>query len=228
MDTAARQFAEAELGRASRELLENPDARALLLAKLAEGRSVEDAVLGVVFREVLHDRKLADEFFGYFFGDLFNTSRSLLDPGLRELMETGELVDSVVRDIWKDLERVEFRTRGQFLAFLLRRMQWKRTNSIRSAKRRKRGGDLRSAEESKLQDLPDTDSRSPLSEAEHEDDLRRIAKLSAGLASPDREMLLMRIIDGHSYAEVGQCFGLSPNAVRARIQDLMQGLRERF
>lgn len=224
----ALRFAHEKLGAACSAYLETPEARALLNSRLAAQQSIEDATLAVVFRSVCSDRGVANEFFSYLFGELSATGRSLLTPALRELMETGELVDSVVRDMWKDLERVEFRTRGQFLAFLLQRMEWKRTNSIRSAKRQKRGGHLRPHENTEIREFPDTGSRSPLSEAEREEDLRRVAKLSAGLEPLDRQMLVMRVIDGHTYAEIGERFGLSANAVKARILDLMQGLRDRF
>lgn len=225
---SALRFAREQLGEASVAFLQSPEAQAPLLARLRQQPSIEDATLAVVFRGARTDRHLADEFFSHLFGDLAITGRSLVTPALRELMETGELVDSVVRDMWRDLESVEFRTRGQFLAYLLQRMQWKRNNRIRSAKRIKRGGELEQAEGAELQEVPDTEGRSPLSEAEHVDDLRRLTKLAATLEPTEREMLLQRVIHGDSYAEIGARQGLSANTVKARLEELVARMRERF
>jgi RNA polymerase sigma factor (sigma-70 family) len=225
---AALGFARDQLGEASVAHLRTPEAQALLLTRLRQQPSIEDATLAVVFRAARTDRRLADEFFAHLFGDLSVSGRSLVTPALRELMETGELVDSVVRDMWRDLESVEFRTRGQFLAYLLQRMQWKRNNRIRSAKRIKRGGDAEPVDGADFQDLPDRQRPSPLSEAERVDDLRRLAKLSAGLDPAEREMLFLRTIQGYSYTEIGERFDLSPNTVKARIEELVSRMREHF
>jgi len=227
-EDAALRYAREQLGSASAAYLESPEARAMLAARLRNHAKVEDATLAVIFRGARTDRRLANEFFAHLFGDLSVSGRSLVTPALRELMETGELVDSVVRDMWRDLERVEFRTRGQFLAFLLQRMEWKKNNRIRGAKRIKRGGELEPVESATLQEVPDPDTRSPLSEAEHVDDLQRIAKLSASLEPAERDMLLLRLIHGYTYGEIGERHGLSANTVKARIDELVERMRDRF
>lgn len=224
----AFEFAHDRLGSASLACLQEAEVQAALQARLRQGPNCEDATLAILFTRVRTDRVVANEFFSYLLGDLSVGGRSLLAPPLRGLIETAELVDSVVHDLWKDLESVEFRTRGQFLAFLLRRMQWKRTNQIRAAQRAKRGGGRISEDAIDLVELPDRRIRSPLSEAEHADDLRRLAKLSARLEPGDREVLEMRLVEGRSYTEIGANLGISANTAKSRIEELLQRLRQEF
>jgi RNA polymerase sigma factor (sigma-70 family) len=224
----AREFARQGLGPASAALFSSGVVEEELRAALEQGRSPQDAVLAIVFRRLSGDRDLADEFFRYFFGDLFATGSSLVDHRLRDLMETGELVDSVVRDLWADLEKVEFRTRGQFLAFLLRRMQWKRNDWLRTASRSKRGGGLRPGAGTDLEQIPDPSVPSPAMELERADDLVRLAKLSHRLPPDEQEMVRMRFLEGRTYGEIGERFGLAANSIKRRIEEAQERLRSQF
>jgi RNA polymerase sigma factor (sigma-70 family) len=220
-DASALEFASQRLGAASRAYFATAEAQERYAALVREGRTLEDAVLGTIYREICRDRQLANEFFTHLLGDLSATGHSLFDGRLRQLMDTGELVDSVIQDLWSDLERIEFRTRGQFLSLLLRRMQWKKSDRLRSAEREKRGGQVVRAQDGALGELADAGARSPLSEAEQVVELGRVTKLLARLPQPDRELLLLKL-EGLTYEEIARRIGQSAKVVRRRLFDLLE------
>ena len=86
---------------------------------------LEDAVLAEVHRVAKTDARVADEFVGYFLSDLMRLGGSALSPGLRRFLDTGDLVQSVLGDLWPELASVRFETRGRFLSYLARRLGWK-------------------------------------------------------------------------------------------------------
>lgn len=140
---AALLVARESLGPASATLLGLPESQAVLLSRLRAGLALEDAVLGVVHEAAHTDRDLANEFLAYFLEDLMCAGHGALGGGLRRFLDTGDLVDSVVGDVWPQLRDIQFETRASFISLLAKRIQWKASDRARALGTSKRREDRR-------------------------------------------------------------------------------------
>jgi len=223
----ALHYAGERLGAASEELLRRPREQALAVARVRAGASVEDAVLAVVFQSAREDRALAGEFLAGILGDTMRVAHSALSRGMRHLMDTGDLAHSVLGDLWSDLDSVEFRTRGQFVTFLLRKLRWKNARNVRAE-----GGTLKRGGAEPL-DHEAADARergaepSPLSAAGRDDDLRRLVLLMRHLEPREQEMLRL-YLGGASRKAIAAELGLPLAGVHRAMRRLTERLREEF
>ncbi|HJP01581.1 MAG TPA: hypothetical protein QF764_07430 [Planctomycetota bacterium] len=216
----ASRFAKERLGPGSAELLEGPGVQAGAFERFGAGATVEDATLAVVFEAGKQDRRLMDEFLVYLLGDTMRAGHSLLNPGLREHVDTVDLVDSVMGDLWAGMEEVAFRTRGQFIAFLLRKMRWKARTKLRAANREKRGGGQRVGGDVTEFGVADP-GPSPISSASHRDELRRLALVLFDLDGADREIVRLHI-DGVRPGAIATRLALPPSRVTRTIDALIR------
>ena len=118
-------FAEAELGPESAAFLRDARVRVLVLARLRAGAELPDAVLAEVHREAAGNRSLANEFLGYFLRSAHLRGRRSLRMGLRRFLDSWDLAQSGLGDVWSDLASLRFDDRASFLALLAQRMRWK-------------------------------------------------------------------------------------------------------
>jgi len=66
-----------------------------------------------------------------------------ISPNLRRYLDTGDLVQPVLGDLWPELAGVRFETRGRFLAYMSRRLAWKAAGEARKLGADRRREDLR-------------------------------------------------------------------------------------
>lgn len=130
----AVEFARDRLGPASERVLANAAAQTVVLSRARGGATLEDAVLGVIHGRTAGDRDLANEFLAYFLGDVMRTGRGLVSPRLRGFLDTCDLAQSVLGDLWPQLTEITFESSGSFLALLRTRLSWKASNRARGAR----------------------------------------------------------------------------------------------
>lgn len=225
--TAARRvlaFAREQLGPASERVLTDPRAQTVVLGRMRAGTALEDAVLGEVFRAGATDREAADEFLGHLLPDLMGRAQPQLSRGLRRFLDTGDLVQSVVGDLWPELLELRFETRAQFVSLLAQRLRWKASNAARGLERGKRREDLRAEAPAEELELA-ADGPSPLSElgSSEERDLLVLALMKLS----ERDRLILRL---HLRAEplevIARETGLGPEAARKALQRAVRRARE--
>ena len=219
----ALRFARERLGPASERALSSPEAQALVLSRARAGSSLEDAVLWFAHREGRSDARVADEFVACFLADLLSIARPAISPGLRRFLDSGDLVQSVLGDLWGDLADVEFNSRASFLAYLAQRLRWKASDHHRGLHRDRRREDLRVDTDPGELPLAGPE-RAPDSLAAERDDWERLALRILRLAERDR--LLVRLhLRGLSMAELAAEASLEPEAARKALQRALQRLR---
>lgn len=213
-ETAAAtiRFAEERLGPSSARLLAHADVQALLRSRLRDGRSLPDAVLGLVHERARSDRSVADEFLAYFLDELVRSQRVSLAPALRRYLETGDLVQSVAKDVWEDLARVEFESRAGFIALLAQRLRWKTLDKARAARRDKRGEDRRVDLDLVERPLPDP-AASPATRLELREQSERMVLALLRLSERDRTILRLYLA-GASTAALAKALGIREEAAR--------------
>lgn len=220
----ALAFARENLGPASERVLTDARAQTFVLARIRSGAALEDAVLAEVFRAGASDRQAADEFLGHLLPGLMNRAHPQLTRGLRRFLDTGDLVQSVLGDLWPELLDLRFETRAQFVSLLAQRLRWKASNTTRKLERGRRREDLRIAEPSEDLDPP-AEHRSPPSElgSSEERDLLILALMRL----PERDQLILRL---HLKAEplevIARETGLKPEAARKALQRAVRRARE--
>jgi len=162
------------------------EVRARVARRTREGTDLEDAVLTEVHRAACDDRELANEFIGFFLADLMHIGGATLSRGLHQFVDTGDLVQSVLGDLWPVLAEVRFQTRGQFLAFLSRRLDWKAVSKARKLRsERERREPVGQAPE------PRSTERSPLSELASEESYDRTILKILRLSERDQRLLTL-------------------------------------
>lgn len=210
----ARAFAEQQLGPASAIYLAAPETMALVLGRWRGGRALEDAVLGEVFRGAAKHRELADEFIALFLADLQRLGHLRLSAGLRRFLDTGDLVQSVLGDLWQDVQKVRFESRPQFLAYLAQALRWKSGTQAQRLAAGNRREDQRA--EQPVEEAAAGGAR-PESLAGQEEERERLALVLLRLPQRDRE-LLTHYLRGESQAQLAERLGLSADAVRMGVQ----------
>jgi len=211
----ARDFAAQHLGPESARAIAEPAAMALVLARMRSGASLSDAVLGQLHRLAREDGRVAEEFASYLALELGRISHGQAGPGLRRFLDTCDLVQSVMGDLWPEVFELEFVTREQFLALLAGRVRWKAADRSRRMKAGHRREDLRAA--GAPEDLAAAHTPSPVTEAESREELERLAALLARL--PERDARLLRgWLQGRDWEEIGAAEGLTVAAARKAVQ----------
>ena len=210
------RFAETCLGDASKAVLSSGEATDWIIQRMKEGFDLEDAALAHLFERARTDHAIAGEFLGYFLADLLRLGSLRVPRGFRNLMDSGDLVQSMLGDFWKGISEVQFETRAQFKSYLSKRIRWKALDKDRWYKARTRREDLRES----LADEPVQRSkvaRSPSSQAAHNEENEDLMLAIYRLPDRDREMLLLQL-KGETVSAIGQRFGLSAEAAKKALQ----------
>lgn len=226
-DAAALEFARTELGPASERLLCRPDAAAGVAARMASGRSLEDAVLAEVHGGIGGDRRVADEFCAYFLYDLMKMGSLSMSATsrLRRFLDTGDLVLSVFGDLWGGVADLRFESRQQFTALFNQRMGWKAIDQARRLSSRRRADDRRLPQRPEELELsaPEGES-SPLPEAIRNEERERLILVLLRLSDRDRAVLTLHL-QGHSIESIGEQLDLNYDAARQALKRAVERAR---
>jgi len=171
----------------------------------------EDASLDLVARAQAGDDKALNRLFAYYHDHILLAVRLHLGTGLRSMLESGDVFQSVAMAAFADLEHFEPRGEGSFRAYLNRLV----LNKIRGRARHFGAGKRKGAphvSQTQLEQLA-----SDQSDLTYHDSTGRFERLEREIRRlPDdmRQVLLMRTIDGLSSEEVAKALGKSDAAVR--------------
>ena len=218
-------FLAGQLGPASLERMRAPELRSEWTARLRKGSTLEDAALHILHREASHDRLLADEFLAHFLHAMNRIGHYTLSANLQRFLDTGDLVNSVAGNLWSDMSQFEFRTRGEFLAYLGKRLSWKASDRARQFAAGKRREEKQTPLPEGARDLPERDQAGPGTLAGDAEERDRLILVLLRLPERDREILKAHL-RGDSHAEVAESLGLKPEAARKALQRAIQHARE--
>ncbi|MFQ5748193.1 MAG: sigma-70 family RNA polymerase sigma factor [Planctomycetota bacterium] len=204
------------LGPESEALLSKERVIAAVREKVQAGIPVEDAVLAEVHGKAAEDRQLADEFLAHFLSEFLRLGHSALSPGLRRFLDTGDLVQSVLGDLWPELAGIRFESRGAFLSLLAQKLRWKAMGHARGLRAGRRREDLR-APISLSRLSVSTGGGSPPSLAGDKEEADRF--LLALVRLPERDRTILRLhFRGTALAEIGAEVGLAPRSASVALQ----------
>lgn len=221
----ARLFAQDCLGPASEHLLSSPASQARILSRLRRGLELEDAVLAEVFSTAATDRLLADEFVAYFLSDILRIAHGRISPGLRQYLDTGDLVDSVLGKLWVDLRKISFKDRASFLAYLACGLGWKAAGQARKWKVKPTGEERSvSLSSDDMATLAGSYSKPDSIVAAKEERDRLILTLPR-LRQQDRLILNMHF-QGHSREKIAKSLGIKTASVRDALSRAVQQARK--
>lgn len=157
-------------------------------------------------------------------------ARKKMGAALRSQMDSVDLQQSVMREVLQDIEQVEAREEGVFLAWLAGVTANKLRNKVRDAKRRKRDGGRRiqlvpaesSIPDGHGVDPPDA-SPSPRSQVEARERVERVRAALDDLDPDLRRVVELRMLGELPWGEVARQLGVSIKAAqgawaRARVR----------
>ncbi len=225
---AAIDFAAQRLGPSCARLMQQPAMQALVVAKVraaganeAGAPSPTDAVLAVIHSRLDQEAELADEFLSFFLTDFNRLGHGALGPGLRRFLDSGDLVQSVLGDLWPELAALKFESRDSFLALLAARLRWKAADGARHLRAGKRREDLRSdADANRIAD----ETPGPCTELVAAEQWQQTALALSRLPQRDRDLVRAHL-RGLSWAEVGSAFEMKPESARKAVQRALTKLR---
>jgi len=211
-----------ELGPATERLLGEESVRCAVTARVSSGLRVEDAVLVEVHRAAGADRRVADEFLAHLLPELAKAGHRVRSSGLRRFLDTGDLVQSVLGDLWPEIQKARFQSRRSFVAFLARRLSWKARDKARALEAGLRREDLRV--EVDPEEDPPLESEDPFLASVRREESERLIRLLLHLSARDRT-LLTQFLRGVSLDVIARECELSKDAARMAIQRAIQRLR---
>jgi DNA-directed RNA polymerase specialized sigma24 family protein len=211
----ALAFAREYLGPASERLVADLGVQVLLVSRMRGGAELEDAVLGEVHRASA-DRALANEFLAFFLTDMLRAGKPMISVGLHRFLDTWDLAQSVLGDVWPQLGELEFQTRARFISLLSQRLSWKSTGRARELSRGKRREDKRLGKPPEELELAQTGA-SPPSLAGQEEEKERLVLLLMRLPERDRDILRIHLRGGGVDAIMAET-GLNYEAARKALQ----------
>lgn len=186
------------------------------------GVPVADAVLKELHRRVAGAPDLAAEFMGYFMRRLNGARAVDIDPQLRRCFDTGDVIGSVLGDLWPQLGELEFRDERSFLALLLTRLRWKTAQHRRRLNSGKRREDRRC--EADLQEVSNLDATAP-QDREILAEERRAFAVALFRLSPEEREVVRHYLDGKSTYEYAAAKGILPGSARKRLERAIHRLR---
>jgi RNA polymerase sigma-70 factor, ECF subfamily len=133
-----------------------------------------------------------------------------LPHGVRDLADTGDLVQETIISALRHIDHIEIRAEGALQAYLRRAI----LNRIRDELRRHR----RRAPTGQLSETLHDGHTSPLEEAIGRETLERYESALARLSAAEREAVIARVELGQTYAQIAVATGKStPEAARMAV-----------
>lgn len=221
-------FAARELGPASYRLVQTERGAEDLRRRRVEGVEVSDIVLGTVFDALKRgdgETELAEEFFKFLIPHAEARSHGRVAPDLKRHLESQDLSNSVLGNIWSDVDKLEFTTFPQFLAMVIQRLSWKASNRGRDLRRKKRSEDARV--DLDVGEMSDSRSeRSPITELVRAEDYELFIKTIMALPIERERKLIMDHLEGRSVAEMAETHGLEMESARKALRRALNHARE--
>ena len=140
----------------------------------------------------------------------------------------AELAQEAFLNAWRGLEK--FHGESSFATWLYRLASNACIDFLRKEKRRRSLSmtlSLDDEEEGRQAELPDQ-RFAPEERLEQAENRRAIAQALEAVSPEHRQVLVMREINGLSYAEIGQVLGLEEGTVKSRIARARAALRKRL
>lgn len=168
------------------------------------------------------DREALDRLYGRYLGPLQRWARGRLPGWARDRLDTDDLVQETLLRTFRRVDDFRPRHDGAFAGYLRQVLQ----NRIREELRRTRRRPVRDTIDSgKIRD----ESPSVLEQIAGREALDRYEVAVLELRPEDRELIVLRIELGKSYAEIAEAVGKpSPNAARMAITRALMRLAERI
>jgi hypothetical protein len=139
----------------------------------------------------------------------------MISAGLHRFLDTWDLAQSVLGDLWPQLGSLKFENRARFISLLAQRLSWKSTGRARELARGKRREDLRDPTPPEELDLAET-GLSPLSLAGVSEERERLVLILMRLSERDRLLLRMHL-RGAALNEIMAETGLAYEAARKAL-----------
>lgn len=219
----ATRFASDKLGPMSAAWIARPESLLCVEESVASGKHLEDAVLKQVFAGAQRDRGLASEFFSYILFNVFGIAKDTLAPKLRRMVDTGDLLDSVMGGLWERLRDLQFETRAQFVRLVAQALRWKAGEYDRRMKTQRRRGDLQAPGEPEDYQVPNAD-QTPSSRASQNEERELLPRLLEQLSPKDQD-LLRRYLQGATPAEIAE--SSTPKTTEGAVQKALERALQR-
>jgi DNA-directed RNA polymerase specialized sigma24 family protein len=199
-----------------------------LRRRQADGGEVSDLVLGTVFDALKRgdgEMELAEEFFKFLIPHAEARSHGRVAPDFKRHLESQDLANSVLGNIWSDVDKLEFTTFPQFLAMVIQRLSWKASNRGRDLRRKKRSEDARvDLDVGEMGDL--RGEQSPITELVRAEDVDLFIKTIMALPIERERKLIMDHLEGRSIAEMAETHGLEVESARKALNRALKHARE--
>ncbi len=210
------EFVATELGPASLDCFQQPKVLAQYQQLRADGAEVVDAALCVAHREAIANPAIGDEFLGHFLSSMMRVGSLQMRGGMRRYLDSGDLVNSVMGSLWKDLASTSFTTRSEYLAFLGRRLQWKAADKAKGLAAGKRRQDLQLEIDFEAFGIANAEQAGPATLAGNQEDHERLLALLPRLPPRDSE-ILRRAWRGEDVTHIADAMGLAKDAARKAL-----------
>jgi len=221
-------FGARELGPASYRLLQTEQGKEDLRRRHEEGGETSDIVLGSVFDALKRgdgEQELGEEFFKFLIPHAEAKSHGRVAPELKRHLESQDLSNSVLGNIWSDVDKLEFTTFPQFLSMVIQRLSWKASNRGRDLRRKKRSEDARV--DLDVGEMGDSRSgQSPITELIREEDRELFIKTIMSLPIERERKLLMDYLEERTVAEMAETHGLEVESARKALGRALNHARE--
>lgn len=222
---ALQAWARAELGADSARILEGP-AGERALARVRQGVSIEDAVLKEVHASIRSHPSVASEFAAYVIEDMVPLGKASMSSSskLRRFLETDDLINSVLKDMWHDVADLTFETARQFKALFAQRMNWKAIDQARRLNNQTRAEDKRVPEQPEELDHP-SQSEDATSQAIRREERDQLYVILTRLSARDQRLIQLRV-SGADRAAIAREMGMTYEATCKALQRATAKLRE--
>jgi DNA-directed RNA polymerase specialized sigma24 family protein len=220
-------FAGRELGPASYRLVQTDLGKEDLRRRQEKGGEVLDIVLGAVFDALKRgdgEKELSEEFFMFLIPHAEARSHGRVAPDLKRHLESQDLANSVLGNIWSDVDKLEFTTFPQFLAMLVQRLSWKASNRGRDLRRHKRSEDARV--DLDVNEMEGSGSKDgPITELVRAEDNELFIKTIMALPVERERKLIMDHLEGRGVAELAVTYGLEVESARKALRRALNHAR---
>ncbi len=221
-------FAARELGPASYRLVQTERGKEDLRRRHEEGGEISDIVLGLVFDALKRgdgEQELGEEFFKFLIPHAEARSHGRVAPDLKRHLESQDLSNSVLGNIWSDVDKLEFTTFSQFLSMVIQRLSWKASNRGRDLRRKKRSEDARV--DLDVGEMGDSRSeRSPITELVRAEDKELFEKTIMALPIERERKLIMDYLDRRTVPEMAETHGLEVESARKALRRALNHAQE--